>query len=236
MMAILIAIPLFRARIAQMPRLSTEWKEELREILDTPKTRQLYSRVLKEYETQTIFPPKEKVFAAFDLVAPKDVRVVILGQDPYHTPQAANGLAFSMGETAAKMPPSLSNIIKEVQSCFGKCSVANGDLTSWAKQGVLLLNTCLTVRNGQALSHKDIGWEDFTSAVVSHLSKRGNIIFVLWGSHARKYKEVISTQDNLILESAHPSPLSAHNGFFGCRHFQRINEWLDEKGEQTIDF
>ena len=216
--------------------LSPEWKQELREILDTPQTRELHARVMYEYANHTIFPPKENLFAAFNLCKPDDVRVVILGQDPYHTPGAACGLAFSKGKVCTKMPPSLANIIKEVTNCLGTCAVADGDLTHWARQGVLLLNTCLTVRAHLALSHKDLGWENFTGAVVKHLAGKGGIAFVLWGAHARKYKQFINPQNNLILESAHPSPLSAHNGFLGCGHFKKVNEWLDEHGKKRIDF
>jgi len=217
-----------------MSLLHEEWKKELHHILDTPEIRQLYARVLKEYETHTVYPSKENLFSAFNLCLPEDVRVVILGQDPYHTPHAANGMAFSKSVNCAKMPPSLGNIIKEVTDCFGGCSVIDGDLTPWARQGVLLLNTCLTVRAHQALSHKDIGWEDFTRAVIGHLGKKGDIAFVLWGSHAKKYKEVIDAQSNFILESTHPSPFSAHYGFLGCRHFSKINEWLGSKGKKPI--
>ncbi|MCL2846714.1 MAG: uracil-DNA glycosylase [Firmicutes bacterium] len=216
--------------------LSTEWKEELRDVLDTPFMRDLAKRVYAEYDRHTVFPKKENLFAALNLCPPDRVSVVILGQDPYHTPGAANGLAFSRGPEFKSMPPSLGNIIKEVENCFGKCNVRDGDLTPWAKQGVLLLNTCLTVRAHTALSHKDMGWEVFTRAVVERISKRGGVVFVLWGSHARKFKDVITRNGNLILETVHPSPLSAHNGFFGCGHFTKINEFLEANDKAPIDF
>ena len=166
----------------------------------------------------------------------EDVKVVILGQDPYHEPHQANGLAFSV-YPGVKVPPSLVNIFKECQDDVGIKIPNHGDLTDWAKQGVLLLNNVLTVREHQANSHRFYGWETFTLNVVKFLNEREKpMVFILWGANARSKKELISNPSHLVLESAHPSPLSAYNGFFGCRHFSKTNEFLKSIGETPIDW
>jgi len=213
--------------------ITDEWRTELSSILQSDTFGKIMQQVKVEYQNHKCCPPRGTLFRAFNLVKPDDVRVVILGQDPYHTPNVANGLAFSVA-AGSKLPPSLVNIIKEIKSCYANCSVENGDLEHWARQGVLLLNTCLTVREGQALSHNNIGWENFTSEVIKTLGKRGNIAFILWGGNAKKYLPLIETRNNLILTSAHPSPLSAHNGFFGCAHFKRVNDWLAQNNKPMI--
>jgi uracil-DNA glycosylase len=208
-------------------KLTDEWKTFLIDYLKTQGARDLQTRVLNEYAKCKVCPPKDKVFSALNTVSPQDVRVVILGQDPYFNEGQATGMSFSINpDCGCKFPPSLSNIIKEITDEYGTCAVANGDLTPWAKQGVLLLNTSLTVRQGSPLSHADIGWNEFTRAVIARLNERGVIVFVLWGSHANKYREIITNKSNLILHSAHPSPLSAHNGFFGNGHFKAVNHFL----------
>jgi uracil-DNA glycosylase len=216
-------------------RLIPEWKNFLIDYLKTPQARELQSRVLNEYDKYKICPPKEKVFSALNTVAPDKVRVVILGQDPYFNEGQATGMSFSIDPNCkCTFPPSLDNIIKEIKSEYGTCNVENGDLSKWALQGVLLLNTSLTVRQGHPLSHAEIGWNAFTSAVIKKLNEKGNIVFVLWGSHAQKYRDLITDKSNFVLMSAHPSPLSAQRGFFGNNHFLKINEYLKSKNLPEI--
>lgn len=223
-------------------KLNEDWSEILKETIQSDWYQSFRETVDAEYELHNICPPQEKVFAAFNLCPYKDVKVVILGQDPYFNPGQAVGLSFSVelfGADKAKVafPPSLKNIIKEVRADLGSCAVEDGDLRPWARQGVLLLNTCLTVRQGQPLSHAGIGWDKFTLAVINVLAQKKDIVFVLWGSHARAYKKYLVTNPrNEILEAAHPSPLSAHSGFFGCGHFQKINEFLVKHGKAPIVF
>jgi len=216
--------------------LPPEWKELLTGYLSTSQARELYNRVNAEYARGNVCPPKDKLFSAFHTCPPEKVSVVILGQDPYHNIGQAMGMSFSINpQSNCKFPPSLTNIIKEVNDEFGTCDVESGDLTKWAEQGVLLLNTCLTVKQGQPLSHSEIGWDGFTRAVISVINNLENpIVFVLWGSHARKYRELVTDSKHLVLTSAHPSPLSAHNGFFGCGHFKKINEFLSSLGKSPI--
>ena len=208
--------------------LPIEWKEVLKEYLGTQNARDLYNRVDSEYSNNNICPPREKLFSTFHACKPNDVSVVILGQDPYFNKGQATGMAFSIDPTCkCKFPPSLRNIITEIKSEFGHCAVENGDLSKWAEQGVLLLNTCLTVKQGEPLSHADIGWDSFTRAVMSCLNNMDRpIVFVLWGGHAKRYRDLVTGKHHLVLTSAHPSPLSAHNGFFGCDHFKMINNFL----------
>ena len=187
----------------------------------------------KEYEQKTIFPPKQLVFRAFNTDL-NDVKVVILGQDPYHTPGAAHGLAFSVPSTE-KIPPSLVNIYKEIDSDIGKHANTSGSLKSWQEQGVLLLNNVLTVEAHKAGSHRGHGWEIFTEAVIKYLSEtRENLVFILWGRDARAKKSLIDGTKHLILESAHPSPLSAHAGFFGSKPFSKTNAYLKEHHKKEI--
>ena len=186
-----------------------------------------------EYENNVIFPKKQLVFSAFttDL---NGVKVVILGQDPYHTPGAAEGLAFSVPATQP-IPPSLINIYKEIDADIGQHTLKNGSLRAWQKQGVLLLNTVLTVEAHRAGSHRGKGWETFTTATISYLNAvRPHLVFLLWGRDARNKKSLIDTSRHLVLESAHPSPLSAYNGFFGNHHFSKCNDFLVKHGEKPI--
>ena len=188
-----------------------------------------------EYANKTIFPPKKLVFSAFttDLL---DVKVVILGQDPYHTPGAAEGLAFSV-PASQPIPPSLINVYKEIDDDIGRHANPSGSLRNWQKQGVLLLNTVLTVEAHKPKSHSDKGWETFTTAVISYLNEnRENLVFMLWGRDAKNKKSLINPSRHLILEAAHPSPLSAYNGFFGCRHFSKCNEYLEKHGLKPIEW
>jgi uracil-DNA glycosylase len=181
-----------------------------------------------------VFPPRRHIFAAFNLTPISTVNVVILGQDPYHGEGQAMGLAFSVPE-GAKHPPSLRNIFKEIENDVGGPARKNGDLTDWAKQGVLLLNTVLTVRKGAAASHAGKGWEELTKAAISTLNKsKSGTFYLLWGAHAQKYADIIDGERNIILTAPHPSPLSAYRGFFGCGHFSRINAILSQRGEAEI--
>jgi uracil-DNA glycosylase len=207
----------------------------------TEETRQAYFAALQKFvseerEQHTIFPPEAEVFAALTLTPIDRVRVLILGQDPYHDDHQAHGLCFSV-QAGVAIPPSLSNIFKELQSDLGYKIPNNGNLTAWAKQGVLLLNTALTVRAHQANSHKDRGWETFTDAVIRAVNaKTDPVIFVLWGANARKKISLIDQSRHTVIESAHPSPLSAYRGFFGSRPFSRINTALRVEGKTEIDW
>lgn len=187
-----------------------------------------------EYENAVVFPPKDKIFNAFVTTDLPDVRVVILGQDPYHELGQAMGLAFSV-EKSVKIPPSLRNVYKELESDLGLSPVEYGDLTRWAEQGVFLLNTVLTVREGNANSHRKKGWETFTDNAICALNADDSPkVFLLWGNTARSKKKLLTNSRHLVLEAAHPSPLSAHNGFFGCRHFSKTNEFLMQHGFLSI--
>ena len=203
------------------------WKEFLNSEFEKPYFKELSEFLHEEYERKAIFPPKGLVFSAFttDL---NDVKVVILGQDPYHTPGAAEGLAFSI-PSSQPVPPSLINIYKEIDADIGHHANSSGSLRSWQKQGVLLLNTVLTVEAHKAGSHRGKGWETFTTATISYLNEvRPHLVFLLWGRDARNKKSLIDASKHLVLESPHPSPLSAHAGFFGNHHFSRCNEFLEQ--------
>ncbi len=190
----------------------------------------------QEYFTRKIFPPMNDIFNALKYTSYENVKVVILGQDPYHGEGQAHGLCFSVKEGVA-LPPSLKNIFKELYSEYGIPSPGSGELTGWAKQGVLLLNTTLTVREGSPASHKRQGWEILTDKIISLINEKADsVVFMLWGSHARAKKALITNPRHLVLECAHPSPLSAYNGFFGCGHFKRANEHLKEIGLSEIDW
>lgn len=211
------------------------WKPFLKLEFDKPYFEELSRFLCSEYKNKTIFPPKKLVFSAFttDL---NQVRVVILGQDPYHTPGAAEGLAFSVPANQP-IPPSLINIYKEIDSDIGTHKNPSGSLRDWQKQGVLLLNTVLTVEAHKPKSHSGRGWETFTTAVISYLNlERDNLVFLLWGRDARNKKSLIDNKRHLILEAPHPSPLSAYNGFFGCKHFSKCNEYLLKHGKQPIEW
>lgn len=219
-----------------MQRFNNEWQEILRSEIEKPYFTDLMDFVKKEYEEKAIYPPKEDVFNAFNHTPFEKVKVVILGQDPYHGPGQAHGLSFSV-KPGVKHPPSLRNMLKELKEDLGCEIPKDGTLTKWADQGVLLLNTVLTVREGEANSHKGKGWETFTDAVIRKLSEREKpIVFVLWGKPAQKKKQLIDTDRHAVIESAHPSPLSAKRGFFGSRPYSAINEKLMEFGEKPIDF
>lgn len=209
------------------------WKEFLKSEFNKPYFQELSAFLHEEYGKKTIFPPKKLVFSAFttDL---NEVKVVILGQDPYHTPGAAEGLAFSV-PPRQPIPPSLVNIYKEIDADIGHHENPTGSLRSWQKHGVLLLNTVLTVEAHKAGSHRGKGWETFTTAVLKYLNdERPHLVFILWGRDARNKKPLIDSSKHLILESAHPSPLSAHNGFFGNHHFSKTNQFLKEHGLDEI--
>lgn len=211
------------------------WKPFLKSEFEKPYFKELSKFLHEEYEKKTIFPRKELVFRAFttDL---NEVKVVILGQDPYHTPGAAEGLAFSV-PNSQPIPPSLINIYKEIDSDIGKHANPRGSLRSWQQQGVLLLNTVLTVEAHRAKSHSGKGWETFTTAAIEYLNKeRSNLVFMLWGRDARNKKVLIDTNKHLVLESAHPSPLSAHNGFFGSKPFSKCNDYLTQHGKKPIEW
>lgn len=209
-----------------------EWKK----YLDLTKYEDLFEKVNNAYDRAEVYPPKEALFSAFLLTPPETVRVVILGQDPYHEPGQAHGLAFSVKE-GVKLPPSLVNIYKEREADVDVPVCQSGDLTSWAKQGVLLLNTVLTVERGKANSHKDFGWQAFTDDVVSSIAKLPQpVAFVLWGTQAQKKAAVAaaSAYPRLVIQSPHPSPLSSYRGFFGSKPFSRINDFLTANGEVPI--
>lgn len=210
------------------------WKPVLEHEFEQEYFRNLTDFVRKEYKQHTIYPAGKHIFGAFDQCSFDDVKVVILGQDPYHGPDQAHGLSFSVQE-GIPMPPSLLNIFKEIQSDLGQQIPPNGSLVRWARQGVLLLNATLTVRAGQPGSHQKHGWEEFTDAVVRILSDRKeHLVFLLWGAYAQKKGAMIDRSKHLVLESPHPSPFSAHKGFLGNRHFSKTNEYLISKGLQPI--
>ncbi len=210
------------------------WKE----IIDNERSKDYFvalSRfIAKERQKYTIYPPKEEIFTALKLCEFDKVKVVIIGQDPYHEPNQAHGLAFSVKNN--DLPPSLVNIFKEIEDDLKIKCLNDGNLTRWAKQGVLLLNTTLTVRRGQANSHKDSGWQIFTKTLVEKLSKRQDpIVFLLWGANAIAFKNIISPW-HYVLTAPHPSPLSAYRGFFGCKHFSKTNQILEKLGKQPINW
>ena len=211
------------------------WKDILAPIKETEEFTTLWKKVKQEYATYPCFPPKHQIFRAIELTPFEKVKVVIIGQDPYHNDYQANGLSFSVNENVAA-PPSLRNIFQELHSDLG-INRTRKDLQDWAEQGVLLLNATLSVRAHQANSHKDLGWGYFTDYIIQALSEqRENIVFVLWGSFAQKKKTLIHEAKHLVLQSAHPSPLSAHRGFFGSKPFSQINNFLSQKGIATIEW
>lgn len=210
------------------------WKPFLKSEFDKPYFKDLADFLHEEYEKKTIFPPKTAVFRAFSTDL-NEVKVVILGQDPYHTPGVADGLAFSISNGTNYMPPSLINIYKEIDSDVGKHNNKSGSLIPWQKQGVLLLNNVLTVEAHKAGSHRGKGWEEFTEAVIKYLNtEKENLVFILWGRDARNKKKLIDTKKHFVLESAHPSPLSAYNGFFGSKPFSKTNEYLKAHNKTPI--
>jgi uracil-DNA glycosylase len=217
-------------------KLEPSWKAALSEEFDKPYFKELSTFVRDEYTTGIIYPNPKDVFRAFDLCPFDTVRVVIIGQDPYHGPKQANGLCFAVHEGIA-LPPSLKNIFKEIESDLGVKPEPNGDLSRWAKQGVLLLNATLTVRAAVPGSHQKKGWELFTDAAIQKLSdERKHLVFLLWGNYAKQKGAVIDRTKHLVLEAAHPSPFSVQNGFFGCKHFSKANEYLKKNGEGEVDW
>lgn len=225
-MRLALRIKRFFRNFAVMIRIDESWKQKLAAVFASEQWTHLAEFVRREYASDLIFPPAGKIFAALDACPFDRVKVVIIGQDPYHGPGQANGLAFSVAP-GIPMPPSLLNIFKEVQTDTGAPMPADGDLTRWARQGVLLLNSSLTVKAHRPASHAGMGWEVMTDAAIKALSDgRENLVFLLWGAHAGKKSPLIDQTRHLILKAPHPSPLSAHRGFFGCRHFSRANAYL----------
>ena len=216
-----------------MQRSYNGWDELFKEEFAKPYFVQLKSFLVEEYATKRIYPPKRLILNAFDNTAYDEVNVVILGQDPYYNPHQAMGMSFSVPQGVAT-PKSLQNIFAEINSDVGTpTTIVGGDLTPWAKQGVLLLNTVLTVEDGKPNSHKGVGWENFTDAVIRHLNERKRgMVFMLWGRNAYEKKQLITSPQHLVLTAAHPSPLSAYNGFFGCKHFSKANKFLQTQNRQ----
>ena len=225
-----------KGRNEAMAAISNDWSEALKDEYRKPYYRELYKTVNEEYRTREIFPPAEDIFNAFHLTPLKDVKVVILGQDPYHNNGQAHGLCFSV-KPDVDIPPSLMNIYQELHDDLGCYIPDNGYLVKWAKQGVLMLNTVLTVRAHQANSHRGIGWEEFTDAAIRVLNEQDRpIVFLLWGRPAQNKKKMLTNPKHLILEAPHPSPLSAYRGFFGCRHFSQTNDFLKFHHLEPIDW
>ena len=211
------------------------WTEILAPIKNTEYFTELWKKVEERYETTKCFPPKNQIFRAIELTPFDEVKVVIIGQDPYHNDNQANGLCFSVSDKVTA-PPSLKNIFKELEDDLGIKKTSN-ELEMWAKQGVLLLNATLTVRAHEANSHKDLGWEQFTDFIIKEISdKKENVVFVLWGAFAQKKAGLIDASRHFIIQSAHPSPFSVHKGFFGSRPFSKINQFLEEKGKEPINW
>lgn len=220
------------------PTLPPVWQALLKDELQKPYWCSLEQRLGAAYESGAVYPPAQQLFAAFERTPPTCVRAVILGQDPYHEPGQANGLAFSVSR-GVKLPPSLQNIYKELEADLGVPAAKSGDLTSWAQQGVFLLNTVLSVRAHAANSHKDFGWQSFTDAVIAALAELPQpVAFVLWGAQAQKKAALVekSPYPRLVLQSPHPSPLSAYRGFFGSRPFSQINAFLVSYGFSPVDW
>lgn len=215
-------------------KIEESWKEILGTTFDQPYFQYLVAFVKDEYSKGKVFPPGKDIFNAFDYCPVDQVKVVILGQDPYHGDGQAHGLSFSV-KPGVPFPPSLMNIFKEIKADLGKDMPPNGDLSRWAKQGVFLLNATLTVRAHQAGSHQKKGWEEFTDSVIRSVSQeKEDVVFLLWGAYAQKKADLIDSNKHLILKAPHPSPLSAHRGFLGCKHFSKANEYLTSKGLDPI--
>ena len=215
-------------------KLSSSWKKKIGGLLEEDWFLKLCNFVKEEYLSKTIFPPPKKMFSALDLCSFEDINVVIIGQDPYHGEGQADGMCFSVPE-GVKTPPSLKNIYKEIESDIGKKTVEGGNLEYWAKQGVLLLNSILTVVAHSPSSHRDKGWERFTDGIIKKISdEKEVVVFILWGNYAKSKSELIDQEKHFILKAPHPSPFSAYSGFFGCRHFSKTNEYLISKGKQPI--
>ena len=219
-----------------MGAIQNDWLAPLSPEFKKPYYANLYKKIREEYASTQIFPPSDEIFTAFELTPLAEVKVVIIGQDPYHGDGQAHGLCFSV-KPDIETPPSLVNIYKELNSDLGCYIPNNGYLTKWAKQGVLMLNTVLTVRAHQANSHRGIGWEEFTDAAIRILNEQDRpIVYLLWGKPAQMKKTMLNNPKHLILEAPHPSPLSAYRGFFGCQHFSKTNAFLKERGLTPIDW
>lgn len=217
-------------------KIEESWQNALKEEFEKPYFNALTDFVKSEYSKHTIYPRGKDIFRAFDKCSFDKVKVVILGQDPYHGPGQANGLCFSVHE-GVPFPPSLVNIFKEIKEDLGRDMPPNGSLDRWAEQGVLLLNATLTVRAHQAGSHQNKGWETFTDAVVQKLAtEKQGLVYMLWGSYAQKKASIVNKQENLVLKSPHPSPLSAYRGFFGSKHFSEANAYLKELGKEEVEW
>ena len=217
-------------------KIEDSWKKVLSEIFEKDFFKRLVSFVRDEYQNHQIFPPGKEIFNAFQHCPIDSIKVVILGQDPYHGPGQAHGLSFSV-KPGVPFPPSLLNIFKEIKADLGKDMPPTGDLTRWADQGVFLLNATLTVRENQAGSHQNQGWETFTDEVIQAINRNcKNVVFMLWGAYAQKKADLIDSDQHLILKAPHPSPLSAHRGFLGCGHFSKANHYLAENGLKPISW
>lgn len=214
--------------------LAQNWKSILQDELEKPYMKKLNEFLDSEYENALVYPPKDEIFTAFNLTPYDKVKVVVLGQDPYHGEGQAKGLAFSVND-GVKIPPSLRNIYKELVSDLGCPQPSSADLSPWAKQGVLLLNTTLTVEAGKPMSHAKRGWEEFTEKVLTLINEHDEpVVFILWGKHAQSKKKLIDTSKHFVIESVHPSPLSASRGFFGSKPFSKANAFLESKGLEPI--
>lgn len=212
------------------------WHNLLNKEYQKPYYQELYQFISNEYKTSTIYPPANLIENALALTPYDEIKCVILGQDPYHNPGQAMGLAFSVPETE-KIPPSLINIYKEIQAEYQFPIPNHGDLTYWAKQGVLLLNSILTVRKNQAASHRNKGWENYTDAIINIVNQKTTpVVFMLWGNYAKSKENMITNPKHLILKAPHPSPFSANYGFFGCQHFKKCNDYLEKNNIKTIDW
>ena len=220
-----------------MPQISGDWLPAVKAEFAKPYYRDLYRFVRKEYAEHTVYPPADQIFNALHLTPLGKVKVVILGQDPYHNVHQAHGLCFSVPEDQKDIPPSLINIYRELHDDVGCRMPQTGCLTKWAEQGVLLLNTVLTVRAHQANSHKGHGWEQFTDAIIQAVEEQDRpIVYMLWGTPAQSKAVMVTNPRHLVLKAPHPSPLSAYRGFFGCRHFSQCNDFLEAHGETPIDW
>ena len=220
-----------------MGMITNDWLEAVSEEFKKPYYRELYGFVKEEYSKGAVYPPADDIFNAFHFTPLSKVKVLLLGQDPYHNVNQAHGLSFSFPVSQKKIPPSLQNIYQELHDDLG-CTIPNhGYLKKWADQGVLLLNTVLTVRAHQANSHQGKGWEKFTDAIIQAVNGQDRpIVYLLWGRPAQKKASMLTNPKHLILKAPHPSPLSAYNGFFGCRHFSQANAFLEEHGEEPVDW
>lgn len=220
-----------------MSMLTNDWSLALKDEFNKPYYRDLYRFVKEEYSTRVVYPPADDIFNALHLTPLKDVKVLILGQDPYHNEHQAHGLSFSVLPDQKDIPPSLQNIYKELQEDLGCYIPNNGYLKKWADQGVLMLNTVLTVRAHEPNSHQGRGWENFTDAIIQAVNQKDEpVVYMLWGKPARSKIPMLTNPKHLILKAPHPSPLSAYRGFFGCKHFSKCNEFLSQNGLEPIDW